>query len=150
MQISRNKSFYITKESNPHTGLGQQHGRRFIVLYTSVTSVAVVVLFHPWFKFHFSLFWGMVLYDKEFKSRRDFLETIYWTTYPSQETIFGSGIVRVLGNPTVLVTIHFWPIPFCNWFKLNLKPLTLASRFSYHIRDPYYIWHQFHIIFGTL
>ena len=73
MQISRNKSFYISKESNPYnTGLGQQHGRRFIVLYTSVTSVAVVVLFHPWFKFHLSLLWGMVLYDKEFKSRHEF------------------------------------------------------------------------------
>ena len=27
----------------------------------------VVVQFHPWFKFYFHLFWGMVMYDNEFK-----------------------------------------------------------------------------------
>ena len=55
-------TFYTTKESNPHNaGLGTQHGCRFIVLYSNVTSVAVVVPFYPWFKFHFSLFWSMVM-----------------------------------------------------------------------------------------
>ena len=31
--------------------------------------VCVVVQFYPQFKFYFSLFWGMVMYDKEFKSK---------------------------------------------------------------------------------
>ena len=28
----------------------------------------VVVQFYPWFKFDFPLFWGMVMYDNEFKT----------------------------------------------------------------------------------
>ena len=28
--------------------------------------VYVVVQFFPWFKFYFSLFWGMLMYDNEF------------------------------------------------------------------------------------
>ena len=31
----------------------------------------VVVQFYPWFKFCFSLFWGMVIYDKEFKTKEN-------------------------------------------------------------------------------
>ena len=31
-------------------------------------SVSVVVQFYPWFKFYFPLFWGMVMYDNEFKT----------------------------------------------------------------------------------
>ena len=62
MQISGNRRKFLQLESNPHnTGLGPQHDRRFIVLYSSVTSVAVVVSFYPWFKFYFSLFWAMVM-----------------------------------------------------------------------------------------
>ena len=33
------------------------------------TGVFVVVQFYPWFKFHFPLFWGMVMYDNEFKTK---------------------------------------------------------------------------------
>ena len=28
-----------------------------------------MVQFYPWFKFYFPLFWGMVMYDNEFKTR---------------------------------------------------------------------------------
>ena len=31
--------------------------------------VYVVVQFYPWFKFYFPLFLGMVMYDKEFKTK---------------------------------------------------------------------------------
>ena len=31
--------------------------------------VYVVVQFYPWFKFYFPLFWGMVIYDNEFKTK---------------------------------------------------------------------------------
>ena len=34
----------------------------FVLIY-------VVVKFYSWFKFYFSLFWGMVIYDSEFKQR---------------------------------------------------------------------------------
>ena len=30
--------------------------------------VYVVVQFYPWFKFYLPLFWGMVMYDNEFKT----------------------------------------------------------------------------------
>ena len=29
----------------------------------------VVVQFYPWFTFYFPLFWGMVMYTKEFKTK---------------------------------------------------------------------------------
>ena len=32
-------------------------------------AVYVVVQFYPWFKFHFPLFLGMVMYDNEFKTK---------------------------------------------------------------------------------
>ena len=31
-------------------------------------TVYVVVQFYPWFKFYFPLFWGMVMYNNEFKT----------------------------------------------------------------------------------
>ena len=31
---------------------------------------SVVVLFYPWFKFSFLLFWGMVMYDNEFETKK--------------------------------------------------------------------------------
>ena len=31
--------------------------------------VFVVVQFYPWFKCYFPLFWGMVMYDNEFKTK---------------------------------------------------------------------------------
>ena len=39
------------------------------VLWMEYKHVCVVVQFYPWFKFYFSLFWGMVMYDKEFKTK---------------------------------------------------------------------------------
>ena len=33
--------------------------------------VYVVVQFYPWFKFYFPLFWGMVMYDNEFKTKEN-------------------------------------------------------------------------------
>ena len=40
-------------------------------LWMEYKHVCVVVQFYPWFKFYFSLFWGMVMYDKEFKTKRN-------------------------------------------------------------------------------
>ena len=37
----------------------------------SATSVYLVVQFYPWFKFYFPLFWGMVMYDNEFKTKEN-------------------------------------------------------------------------------
>ena len=34
-------------------------------------SVYVVVQFYHWFKFYFPLFWGMVIYDNEFKTKKN-------------------------------------------------------------------------------
>ena len=34
-----------------------------------VLHISVVVQFYPWFKFYFPLFWGMVIYDNEFKTK---------------------------------------------------------------------------------
>ena len=34
------------------------------------TDIDVLVQFHPWFKFYFPLFWGMVIYDNEFETRK--------------------------------------------------------------------------------
>ena len=36
--------------------------------------IFVVVQFYPWFKFHFSLFWGMVIYDNEFRTKENKIE----------------------------------------------------------------------------
>ena len=33
--------------------------------------VYVVVQFYPWYKFYFPLFWGMVMYDDEFKTKEN-------------------------------------------------------------------------------
>jgi len=33
--------------------------------------VYVVVQFHPWFKFHFLLFLGMVMYDNDFETKEN-------------------------------------------------------------------------------
>ena len=33
--------------------------------------VYVVVQFYPWFKFYFPLFWDMVMYDNEFKTKEN-------------------------------------------------------------------------------
>ena len=33
--------------------------------------VCVVVQFHPWFKFYFLLFLGMVMYDNEFETKEN-------------------------------------------------------------------------------
>ena len=40
-------------------------------LITKYTGVYVVVQFYPWFKFYFLLFWGMVMYDNEFKTKEN-------------------------------------------------------------------------------
>ena len=32
-------------------------------------SIDVVVQFYPWFKFYFPLFWGLVMYGNEFKTK---------------------------------------------------------------------------------
>ena len=34
-----------------------------------ISGVYVEVQFYPWFKFHFPLFLGMVMYDNEFKTK---------------------------------------------------------------------------------
>ena len=31
----------------------------------------VVVQFYPWFNFYFLLFWGMVMYDNEFRTKEN-------------------------------------------------------------------------------
>ena len=36
--------------------------------------IFVVVQFYPWFKFYFSLFWGMVIYDNEFRTKGNKIE----------------------------------------------------------------------------
>ena len=38
-------------------------------------SIYVVVQFYAWFKFNFSLFSGMVMYDNEFKTKPNKIET---------------------------------------------------------------------------
>ena len=35
------------------------------------TCINVVVQFCPWFKFYFLLFWGMVIYDNEFETKKN-------------------------------------------------------------------------------
>ena len=48
----------------------------------------------------------MVMYDNKFKSRREvFINDLLNHLSLTQETTFVSGIV--LGNATILVTIHF-------------------------------------------
>ena len=42
------------------------HNNNYNTLLTY--SVYVVVQFYPWFNFYFPLFWGMVMYDNEFKT----------------------------------------------------------------------------------
>ena len=37
----------------------------------NANSVYVVVQFCPWFKFYFLLFWGMVIYDNEFETKKN-------------------------------------------------------------------------------
>ena len=37
--------------------------------------VYVVVQFYPWFKFYFPLFWGMLTYDNEFKTKGNKIST---------------------------------------------------------------------------
>ena len=36
-----------------------------------ISCVYVVVQFYPWFKFYFPLFWGMVMYVNEFKTKEN-------------------------------------------------------------------------------
>ena len=48
---------------------GFLHQGQFESTYIIETLVYVVVQFYPWFKFYFLLFWGMVIYDNEFKTK---------------------------------------------------------------------------------
>ena len=41
----------------------------FSLVISNSYSVYVVVQFYPWFKFYFPLFWGMVMYENEFKTK---------------------------------------------------------------------------------
>ena len=41
----------------------------FSKLFRTETNVAVVVQFYPWFKFYFTLCWGMAMCDNEFKTK---------------------------------------------------------------------------------
>ena len=40
-------------------------------IHVGVQCVCVVVQFYPWLKFYFPLFLGMVMYDKEFKTKEN-------------------------------------------------------------------------------
>ena len=42
---------------------------------TLVWVYVVVVQFYPWFKFYFPLFLGIVMYDNEFKTKENGIET---------------------------------------------------------------------------
>ena len=47
--------------------------RRSNLLFNS--DVTVVVQFYPWFKFYFPLLLGMVIYDNEFETEKNEIET---------------------------------------------------------------------------
>ena len=42
-----------------------------LLLFNLDFFVYVVVQFHPWFKFYFPLFLGMVIYDNEFETKEN-------------------------------------------------------------------------------
>ena len=108
-------SFYVTKESNPHNT-----GRHFFVFYTNVISVAVVVQFYLWFKFYLSLFWGMVMYDNKFKSRREF----FCKRSIKPLILLKKQFLEVVSSQEILqsqLQFIFHPFRFAI-FKLNLKP----------------------------
>ena len=45
--------------------------RPLFLFSTKIYTVYVVVQFYPWFKFHFLLFLGMVMYDNEFETKEN-------------------------------------------------------------------------------
>ena len=55
--------------------------------------VYVVVEFYPWFKFYFPLFWGMVMYDNEFITKRNKI----WTKdkIEQQHYVTGQNLIKV-------------------------------------------------------
>ena len=38
---------------------------------TKIIDIFVVIQCYLWFKFYFTLFWGMVMYDNEFKTKEN-------------------------------------------------------------------------------
>ena len=48
---------------------GDHSGEFVFVCDRQLTHVYVVVQFYPWFIFYFPLFWGMVMYGNEFKTK---------------------------------------------------------------------------------
>ena len=51
--------------------LKKPYNEWFINLVHSVITGNVVVQFYPWFNFYFLLFWGMVIYDNEFRTKEN-------------------------------------------------------------------------------
>ena len=57
------------KTHSPMSPCEKTLGTRFSCCRFYVGRVPVVVQFYPWCKFYFSLFWGMVMYGNEFKTK---------------------------------------------------------------------------------
>ena len=50
---------------NKHSCVIERHSNSF----SNNSYMYVVVQFYPWFKFYFSLFLGMIMYDNEFETK---------------------------------------------------------------------------------
>ena len=79
-----------------------------LFLYSNVTSVAVVVPFYPWFKFHFLFVLEYGNVDNEFKSRRE---------------VFINDLLNHLS---------FSRNNFCKWYRLRKSYSLSYSSFSTH------------------
>ena len=47
----------------------------------------VVVQFYPWFKFYFPLFLDMIMYDNEFETKKNKIETKDETKPPTEKVL---------------------------------------------------------------
>ena len=65
MNSVRNESHSVNMLIAPKT---HYHSLLICACVALDPNAPVVVQFYPWFKFDFPLFWGMVMYDNEFKT----------------------------------------------------------------------------------
>ena len=72
MYVNLAKSAWNATDSSNGSWIKVYMTTSFIILLDQmlnyVVLVYVVVQFYPWFNFYFPLFWGMAMYDNEFKT----------------------------------------------------------------------------------
>ena len=59
---------FLTKNVQSHVNMNEMVNNH---IFVHVYNTYVVVQFDPWFNFYFPLFLGMVMYDNQFKTKKN-------------------------------------------------------------------------------